>query len=647
MFVFAGGLAFSVGFSAKKTHAYTVEEAKKFCAKGYHYDSSLNTFACNDVKIAIMPSDLGITNVGTLPTSQWYFLKEWKRGITRAFTFGTIANAELELKITNIKAAEIIVMERKLFKHVETFLKFDAAANAVMLDLLKLVKQNFEKDPNVFSSENNFKEILREIKLRGLKETSIGTDIKGGDIGSQDRTTDMDGGITFTNVKEGSQLRITATDLGISSNVGTLPTSKWYFMKELGRGVERLFTFNKIKKAELELEITNVIAAEMLAVMSRQLDREIDDGLDPAILIRIRELAVQRSSDGINEIQGAIENYTKAQERLSARLAKLPGNSENPKIAKLLEQVDEKTAKHIKSLFSVFEKISSGLRINKAADDAAGLGIITNDDSSFNLTRAIENAQNNLQKTIAVSVDKDVNAKQRAMDEIARAEEAMKSQILQQPGVAVLSTRKIDGLIVSDEVKGDALLVPTILGQAERAKIHLDRAKKAFAEGKFGEAFGQARSVTVIVDYLNGMIMPGRSVPSASQSGQTLKTAPTPTEWQTLKTAPPTIPAPKPTLVPTPTPVSTPTPSREPMMACTMQYDPVCGIDGETHSNACFAGLAGVKVNYTGECRVADQPSVTPIDTGTGTTATTTSDSRSGVKAQTEQLSSPALQLLR
>ena len=99
----------------------------------------------------IKATDLGIENPGILPTSYFYFFKEWRRGITRLFTFKKISKAELELKITNEKAAEMFKVQETKPDSMKAFTaaleNYAKATERLQARLLKL--EETSENPNV------------------------------------------------------------------------------------------------------------------------------------------------------------------------------------------------------------------------------------------------------------------------------------------------------------------------------------------------------------------------------------------------------------------------------------------------------------------------------------------------------------------
>lgn len=122
-------------------------------------------------------------------------------------------------------------------------------------------------------------------------------------------------------------------NLGIE-DPGLLPTNPFYFVKEWSRAARRLFTFDPIKKAELELKITNEKAAE---------------------LKRIGET----TPENVNALSRALENYREAQERLEIRITGLQDVSQNPNISRILVDLTDRAVRHEKLFSELSERVSA------------------------------------------------------------------------------------------------------------------------------------------------------------------------------------------------------------------------------------------------------------------------------------------------
>lgn len=259
----------------------------------------------------------------------------------------------------------------------------------------------------------------------------------------------------------GKDFHITISDLDVN-NVGTLPTSRFYFLKQWGRSIERLFAFSSVVKAQVELKIANKIAAETLVLE-------------------------EKSPNDTEALKKALENYTEAQKRLNEKLSKLSEKSENPNVAELLKKVDEKTAKHV----ALFNQITQN-HSDEEGQDKEGVRKAGKENQEY--LEIFDEALSNTLKTFTIIVTP-IN------DEPAMKQKAE----LQIKNATMAITEAGDALAAVSTTRGTATesdndnIFDRWGSMIAKSKMHLDSAKKVFAEGKYGEAYGQARSALAIV----------------------------------------------------------------------------------------------------------------------------------------------------
>jgi putative hemolysin len=449
---------------------------------------------------------------------------------------------------------------------------------------------------------------------------------------------------------------ITASDLNVSEPT-VLPTSPFYFLKELGREVQLLITLDPTKKAELKLKISS----EKL-------------------------LEAEKLSANKEDLESALSNYTNSLNNLEDYVATLKQNSESSsnflkKVAvqifnqqELLDQIAEKQTessqkiyeskdKALNSLTNASLELGSSEKVKDALEEATGNtksgtinvievlqkveeivpeqakktivevqnNIIEKRLSNANLSEEDKTTLNGYLEELKTTTEykdliseeylqKIVDDNQDILSSLGNISEEDKAKLIEY-GKSILSSGTVNykdilnglySLNISSDAKTivDEIQSEIANRYSEGGIVCLDVVNLVC--GKDNKTYNnscEAKKVGVDVAYkgeCGSCIAEGKTLIGGKECCPGYNVCPNDTKNTCQK--------------------SCGTTSSD-NIACTADWSPVCGENGKTYSNKCFLNKTGIKMSYEGECKKTEQ---TTTETKTEATTNTTTTKKKG-----------------
>jgi len=348
---------------------------------------------------------------------------------------------------------------------------------------------------------------------------------------------------------EGADEDIIAEDLGVAEP-RILPDNPFYFAKNFWRGVRTTFTFNPVKKAELRLRFAN--------------ER----------LIEAKKLA---QKTGKEEIFGkTLDKYQKDMERIQTRVEKFKEKAaDNPRIDKFLDKFTDRTIKQQRLMDRLEKNLADKPEVLERIQNAKKralehFGEVMNrlekkDKIAERLEKNLKNIEGSKYKNfknLEVLMRLEEKVPEQAKEAIEKAQENVLKRLhnnLEQMSPA--DKEKFSDYL--EKISGSQELRLRALEKLQKQKTSNEL--KAIIEQNKTRVRERVENIKQDAEQLKKRIQ--EKIQQQSQ-GQTKEQV------------------------------------RE--QACVTIWDPVCGKDGKTYSNACFAKLAGVGIDYKGKCKTAE-----------------------------------------
>lgn len=507
---------------------------------------------------AVSLSDLGVPNPGLLPTNPFYFVKEWGRALIQLITSDPVKKAQLELDVVTEKAAEL---ERVV------------DLNPTNADALGRALDNYESGvegitsnlEGIDMSAENAGQLMSDIASQALKYQELLEELKTSHADAADKIETVQTKIDVL------MQELAAKDTAPGKFRDLLDNAINSQRDDLGRELKALPFLDRLSESsdnpDVRSEVEQVKDDEIL----RFEGRFGADGLAPDAVAKILgqlPMTDQAKLKVIDDLRDYVNNAA-----IGAKL-----DAARADIVDKLSSGSEVTAGNAQNLID---------RVNKLVADAEGT--IQAQGAGYKLPQDIKSLMDNA-KSLLDKANSDLQAERygSAFGEANAALHTITNAIrnLSPEGSSIQSVADL-----SDELAN-------LMKSADKQGLIKDSNPKLFA------LFDQIQTV------LSGK-------PSAADlQGIEVMIAEAKTALERASDGLPSL------LIPVPGAKSLGTTQSESNAVgsdnagntgaakpefCSEQYEPVCGADGSTYPNKCFADQAGAAVNYKGECKVEKQ----------------------------------------
>ncbi len=391
-------------------------------------------------------------------------------------------------------------------------------------------------------------------------------------------------------------------DLGISEP-RLLPDSPFYFLKNWARGIQSVLTFNPIKKAELRMKFANEKLMEAKKIIELKKNPEVIKKATENYQEEIEKIKDQ--VDKVNEkakenrqVESFFDIFIHQQTLHQKLLQKL----ENQVPAQAFEKIKEAREEHLERFRDVMLKLED--RKEKITEKLDKI-LAEQKGSEFKQFKNLEVLKNLEEKVPEEAKEAIQMAREKIME---RLQENLEKMAPEKQGQLKDYVEKISGekekqLEIMENLKAKIKEAPTPIGIELKEKLEEGKTKIIEKIEEKLKKMGCPLWMPPAPDFCKeGRVI----IEKDPETGCPL--APKcviPGEIEILKPIPPILPE-KPGIPPTPEipekPIITP-----PTAACITLWDPVCGKDGKTYSNNCFAKSAGVEIDYKGICRTQEE----------------------------------------